>query len=1397
MTARSLRSGKSVQYTDPSTEDDSEDEKGPAYHGRSGRRERLISARKAAELFDDENEEDEDEDEGPAFSPRKTRGSTAAATSSAHERATVQDNSEEFVELDERKLRQSLRVAGKPRLSRRTKTDDEVESGTRDSQDRDSQNSDRSQPRARKRKHHGKSTTRQIKKKIKAKPKKKHVMGKQRLQAAGYGTDSDVSKKKRLEFLLKQSEEFAHLIATGNANKKQKKTRRKTVQVSQPDSSQGTDHRHARRGSSDDDEAEETLTDTIRFEKTPFYIAGGEMRDYQIRGLNWLISLYENSINGILADEMGLGKTLQTIAVLGYMYNVKKRDEPHLVIAPKSTLSNWKNEFSRWCPSLDSAILLGTKEERAEFINESKKNRQWDVLITSYEIAIKEQGFIRRHRWGYLVVDEAHRIKNEASLLASVVRTFSSLHRLLLTGTPLQNNLHELWALLNFLLPDIFQSADDFDNWFGNEEGKTDGKSDDINLVERLHSILRPFLLRRVKAEVEKNLPPKTEVKLFVGLTEMQRLWYKQVLLRDITLLNSKQQANRTALHNVLMHLRKVCDHPYLFEGAEPGPPYTTEQHLVDNSGKMVVLHKLLIRLKEKGSRVLIFSQMTRLLDILEDYCGWAKYEYCRLDGSTAHEDREISIKEFNTPSSSKFIFLLSTRAGGLGINLVSADTVILFDSDWNPQVDLQAMDRVHRIGQTRPVTVFRLITEGTVEEYIIERAEKKLRLDALVIQSGRLVDPETNRLGKDDLFNMIRHGAQKIISNAELENIQNEDIDVLIEKSKAKAEELAKKYGELTEENLRGFVNDTADKDYYNFGGEDFRKMQTSRTAKLDEIEQGWIALPKRERKNLHDPSTLFSNAGTSRESPPTFGDRKKPKPPVVRAPYQHKFLDIHFAPPRLNELLDRELFAYRRVAGWTVDDDPEASREEKEKLKIEKAKLVTAQPLTTEEEDEKRRLLGEVFSGWTRTDFQKLLKGLDNHSINEVEKIAAFVERKPVEEVRRYLAVFAERYKTLPDSAKIYMRIQRGMERQDRQKRRREAIKIKLAGLNFPQLDLKVPYPPGHNKAQQVGLCVGGNTVRMTWSEEADRHLLCMYAEACKEFRDDSDEMFGFIRDKIHTSREFLFNNMMRSLPMEKVKERLETLLGWVVKDVYPMGIKILTENRSGSSTIPSTSATFVKPKNTASKYMVPAASSPTVVVQNSTQQSFPKSFTLQCADGSVGSGKGQFVLKGPSMIVPYENKSGAKMAAETSGTEFTMKDISVTKDGDSEVRTFVMLPQVQVPHPETIKLSGILASSSKKPSVKRNPGSVERASAKDLPTGRSKLKSPGSTKKSVNDGKTKVPEWAKPGTSTGVHLSSSKVSKLKLKRKAGSDGSDADEGIVLLEVSPPKKLAGDERV
>ncbi|XP_073813604.1 chromatin-remodeling complex ATPase chain Iswi-like [Musca autumnalis] len=588
-------------------------------------------------------------------------------------------------------------------------------------------------------------------------------------QRLAFEEAEETYRHQRLEYLLKQSEEIASFISSKVKinNNKENGPAKPTKKLSQ------------RKSTTSKQRIVEDIKNNnsgggCHFDSSPSYIKG-QMRDYQIEGLNWMISLHENGVAGILADEMGLGKTLQCISLLGYLKHYCNEAGPHLVIVPKSTLQNWINEFQRWCPTIKAISFIGLKQERNRIKRDVLEPGGWDVCVTTYDMIIYETPALKKIQWRYMVIDEAHRIKNEKTKGAKLIRLISTKNRLLLTGTPIQNNLHELWSLLNFMLPDIFNSANDFDRWFG-----TEACLDDEALVKRLQAILQPFLLRRVKTDVEKNLKVKKVTKIYVGMTRMQKEWYKNILNRDVsTIRNQDGSMSKLRIINILMQCRKCTNHPYLFEGAEPGPPYTTDMHIVNNSAKMMVLDKLLPKLRAQGSRVLIFSQFTTMLTILEDYCTWREYPYCRLDGSTEYEKRSEMIEQYNAKNSKMFIFMLSTRAGGLGINLTTADVVIFYDSDFNPQMDLQAMDRAHRIGQTKKVRVFRLITENTVEEKIINLSEKKLQLDKTVIQKGK--NPFI--LSSDVLLNLVL--AEKmderedyVISDEEIDRILADDDD-------------------------------------------------------------------------------------------------------------------------------------------------------------------------------------------------------------------------------------------------------------------------------------------------------------------------------------------------------------------------------------------------------------------------------------------------------------------------------------------------------------------------------------------------------------------------------------------------------------------------------------------
>lgn len=491
-------------------------------------------------------------------------------------------------------------------------------------------------------------------------------------------------------------------------------------------------------------------------------MVNGQLKEYQIKGLEWLVSLYNNNLNGILADEMGLGKTIQTIALVTYLMEKKRNHGPYLIIVPLSTMSNWILEFERWAPSVIKIPYKGSGDAR-KALQSQIKGAKFNVLLTTYEYVIRDKSVLAKIKWNYCIIDEGHRMKNHHCKLTQVLNTHYMVpHRILLTGTPLQNKLPELWALLNFLLPSIFKSCNTFEQWF-NAPFATTGEKVELNeeetilIIRRLHKVLRPFLLRRLKKEVENQLPDKVEYIIKCNMSGLQKTIYKNMQNRGILLTDSaardggEKKISSQALRNIIMQLRKVCNHPFLFPDIEKAFSKNSAFHepgpdLFRAAGKFELLDRVLPKLKMTGHRVLMFCQMRQLMDIMEDYLKWREIKYLRLDGCTKSEDRGALLKLFNDPNSEYFIFLLSTRAGGLGLNLQAADTVIIFDSDWNPHMDLQAQDRAHRIGQKNEVRVLRLITVNSVEEKILAAAKYKLDLNEKIIKAGMFDNKSTGQ---------------------------------------------------------------------------------------------------------------------------------------------------------------------------------------------------------------------------------------------------------------------------------------------------------------------------------------------------------------------------------------------------------------------------------------------------------------------------------------------------------------------------------------------------------------------------------------------------------------------------------------------------------------------------
>ncbi|KAG1729304.1 SNF2 family N-terminal domain-containing protein [Suillus paluster] len=695
----------------------------------------------------------------------------------------------------------------------------------------------------------------------------------------------------------------------------------------------------------------------------PALVTGATLKDYQLEGVEWMVSLDKNGVSGILADEMGLGKTLQTIAFNAHLRGLGHY-QPFLIVCPLSVLHNWIEEFQKFAPAIPVVMYHGTPAERADLRrtimrapdaseltdedvmvkkqrNEKGKGKKapprkpparkapapkrkstsrlakrrktstneedsiyadegedtseieddthipitsdtlppqtrasFPVVITTYEMILKDRIHLSAYNWGYIVVDEGHRLKNLDCKLMQEIKKYPSAGRMILTGTPLHNNLAELWSLLNFILPDIFDDLDTFQEWFnlGTMQSRLSHEQSS-QLIGTLHGILKPFLLRRLKADVEGLLPPKKEYVLYAPLSMRQRDLYDNILdgsLRSFLLgvskdapaekvetvdldapmklrkqkkrrydcdgdddeyfemledggvakvkgsmedvselgkqhqqLATRKQINNMKLQNAVMQLRKVCSHPFLFNW--PIVPGTQElvldEQLVDASGKMMILDRLLDELFRRKHKVLLFSQFTTMLDVLEDWAtelkGWS---ICRIDGSTAPLERREQMNKFQQPNPSPNapkLFLLSTRAGGLGINLTAADTVIFYDQDWNPQIDIQAQDRAHRIGQTKPVLVFRLVTAHTVETRIMHRATEKRKLEALVIAKGKFKLP--GQSGAPAMQSMTELAADllklegekiDVVTNTSVEGkkrvLSDEDLDMLLDRSEA-----------------------------------------------------------------------------------------------------------------------------------------------------------------------------------------------------------------------------------------------------------------------------------------------------------------------------------------------------------------------------------------------------------------------------------------------------------------------------------------------------------------------------------------------------------------------------------------------------------------------------------
>ncbi|PSK36427.1 hypothetical protein C7M61_003898 [Candidozyma pseudohaemuli] len=621
--------------------------------------------------------------------------------------------------------------------------------------------------------------------------KKMEKTAKQRLQALKANDEEayikllDQTKDHRITHLLKQTNSFLDSLA-------------KAVKVQQAELDEIV-------------QEEEDTVDELR-EKIDYYqvahrikeevkaqpsiLVGGELKEYQLKGLQWMVSLYNNKLNGILADEMGLGKTIQSISLITYLIE-KKNEDKFLVIVPLSTITNWTVEFEKWAPSVKVIVFKGSPQQRKELLFDIRMGN-FQVMLTTYEYIIKERPMLSRFSYSHMIIDEGHRMKNAQSKLSVTLKQYyRTKNRLILTGTPLQNNLPELWALLNFVLPKIFNSVKSFDEWFNTPFANT-GSQEKIELTEeesllvirRLHKVLRPFLLRRLKKDVEKDLPDKVEKVLKCNLSGLQHILYQQMLKHNALFVGSQTTGTNNksgikGLNNKIMQLRKICNHPFVFEEVEDVLNTTrlTNDLLWRTSGKFELLDRVLPKFKASGHKVLIFFQMTSVMNIFEDFLRLKDMRYLRLDGATKAEDRQDMLKAFNKPESDYFCFLLSTRAGGLGLNLQSADTVIIFDTDWNPHQDLQAQDRAHRIGQKNEVRILRLISNDSIEEVILERAHQKLEIDGKVIQAGKF-DNKSTAEEQEEFLKRLLDAEQGDKENEENDSLDDDELNDILARS-------------------------------------------------------------------------------------------------------------------------------------------------------------------------------------------------------------------------------------------------------------------------------------------------------------------------------------------------------------------------------------------------------------------------------------------------------------------------------------------------------------------------------------------------------------------------------------------------------------------------------------
>ncbi|TDH64959.1 uncharacterized protein CCR75_002121 [Bremia lactucae] len=549
--------------------------------------------------------------------------------------------------------------------------------------------------------------------------------------------------------------------------------------------------------------AKKETSEFVPYEQSPTYKGGRTLRAYQVEGLNWMVSCIKAQRSCILADEMGLGKTVQIVSLIEHFKSEESIRGPFLIVVPLSTIQHWRREIESWT-DLNVCVYHDIGDRSTKFTAKDMRavirNQEWyypglgnsifkfHILLTTFETLLADFEEFEHIHWRLVVVDEAHRLKSTGSRVLKMMRVLHVDRKVLLTGTPLQNNTQELWVLLNYLEPVKFASLEDFNQNFGRLHSQEQ--------VIRLQQLLAPFILRRVKEDVEKSIPPKEETIISVELTTLQKQYYRAIYDKNKSFLYRGTKNGLPTLNNIQLQLRKCCNHPFLIKGVEereleelgnnPSPTQVIEK-TIECSGKMVLVSKLIPKLKRDGHKILIFSQFLKQLDLLERYCEANSFVFERLDGSTGGSVRQTAIDRFSRPHSKSFIFLLSTKAGGVGINLIAADTVIIFDSDWNPMNDLQAQSRCHRIGQKKSVQIYRLVTHNTYESEMFDRASRKLGLEHAVLGTASFNEnSQITKPSAEQLVELLKRGAYALQEDGDTasKEFAERDIETILKKN-------------------------------------------------------------------------------------------------------------------------------------------------------------------------------------------------------------------------------------------------------------------------------------------------------------------------------------------------------------------------------------------------------------------------------------------------------------------------------------------------------------------------------------------------------------------------------------------------------------------------------------